>query len=413
MPEFMNLVTRAIVLKNSGSSSNVAIKANVKNPSNPSGVSINKDIPKVTYCTLAKNIYDYIAKYNQAPNFVSSSYGRIQYQTILYGFAKIGNYIIVNNKLPTLLSLNIKSSNSLNKNIPYMTNNPGNTGPNNNGIVTNSSKNAIWVHSGDMNKIDLNILSNNGIGNIFLYESAFKEYGEVHTLSWINNASKLGINVHVWIACFYNTSSKAWINPINTTTKSFNQDYFNTLISRINTYSKMPGVAGIHLDYLRYPGTVANFYYSTTVNGQAAITEFTKQVAANVKSINSKLILSAAIMPETIDNAMYYGQNCSQLGQYLDVICPMIYKGNYANLINTKYNGNNDLWIKETTEWFVKNSGNAKIWGGLQTYKSDSNLTNLPASELATDSKIVLNGGAEGVALFRWGIVNLFNFLTL
>lgn len=399
MPEFMYLVSRAIVLKYSGSSSNVAIKTGVKNPSSPSGVSINKDIPKATYYTLAKNIYDHIAKNNQAPNYVSSNYGKIQYQTILYGFAKIGNYIGVNNKLPTYLTLNIKSTHSLNKNLPNYTAN-NNTSVN----ITNKSKNAIWVHSGDMKNIDLNALSNYGIGNIFLYESVFKEYGDSYTLSWINNASKVGVKVHIWVPCFYNTSTSTWINPISTTTKSFNQNYFNTLISKINSYAKMSGVAGIHLDYLRYPGTAQNYYYSTTVNGATAITEFTRQLSANVKSINSQLILSAAVMPETYDNAKYYGQDCSQLGNYLDVIVPMIYKGNYKQTTS---------WITTTTQWFVKNSGNAKIWGGLQTYKSDNDITILSAYELTTDSKAVLNGGAEGIALFRWGLVNFFNLLSL
>ena len=402
MPEFLNLVSRAIVLKNSGSSSNVAIKSNIKNPLSPSGVSINKNIPKATFITLAKNIYNYIANNNQVPNYVSSSYGKIQYQTILYGFAKVGNYIGVNKKLPSALGLNIKSTSSLNNNIPNYS--IPNIPDNGNGGVVNKNKNAIWLWSTHMKDINLNSLSSNGIGNIFLYESAFKEYGNNYTLSWINNASKLGVAVHIWVPCFYNTSTSTWINPIDTSTKSFNQNYFNTLITKISEYARMSGVAGIHLDYLRYPGTAHSFNYSTTVNGAAAITEFTRQVSLSIKSINPQLILSAAVMPETVSNAYYYGQDCSQLGKYLDVIVPMTYKGNYGKATS---------WITSTTEWFVKNSGNAKIWGGLQTYRSDKDVTRLSTSELATDSKAVLNGGAEGVALFRWGLVNLFNLLTL
>ncbi|MDR2967306.1 MAG: hypothetical protein LBU74_05105 [Methanobacteriaceae archaeon] len=417
MPEFMYLVSRAIVLKYSGSSSSVTIKYNVKNPSSPSGASINKNIPKATFYSLAKSAQDYIAKNNQVPNFVSSSYGKIQYQTILYGFAKIGNYIGVNNKLPTYLSLNIKSTSSLNKNLPnyYKTNNSGNTGSNNvgngsnGGVTTSANKNAIWVHSGDMKNVDLDTLVGNGIGNIFIHEDIFKDKNGA--LNWISTATNKGIKVHIWFTCFYNTSSKTWINPINTNTQTYNQAYFNTMISRAKEYASYNGVAGIHLDYLRYPGSVDvspgpaySHSYSNGVTGVNAITEFTKQISTSVKSINSKLILSAAIMPETYDNVKYYGQDCSQLGNYLDVIVPMIYKGNYRQ---------DAYWIKTTTQWFVKNSGNAKIWGGLQTYRSDSDVTKLSASELAADSKAVLNGGAEGVALFRWGIANLFNLLIL
>jgi len=92
------------------------------------------------------------------------------------------------------------------------------------------------------------------------------------------------------------------------------------------------------------------------------------------------------------------------LGKYLDVIAPMIYKGNYRT-------GSN--WIRATTNWFVKNSGGAKIWGGIQTYHSDNNIEILSVSDLRKDSKAVMQGGAAGIALFRWGLSNFFNFLSI
>jgi len=407
MPEFMYLVTKAIVLKNSGSSSNVAIKSNIKNPSKPSGVSINKNIPKATFITLAKNTYNYIASNKQAPNYLSSSYGKIQYQTSLYGFAKIANYIGVNKKLPSSLSLNVKTTSSLNKNMPNYSN-TANSGTNNvsngtntvnNGTnnvnISGANKNAIWVHSGDMKAVNFDTLIKHNIGNIFIHEDIFKD--KTSALNWISTANSKGIKVHVWFTCFYNTSSKSWINPIDTNTQTYNQTYFNTIINRAKEYASYNGVAGIHLDYLRYPGTAYKYNYSNGVSGVDAITEFTKQLSTSVKGVNNKLILSAAVMPETTNNAYYYGQDCSQLGKYLDVICPMIYKGNYKQTTS---------WIQTTTQWFVKNSGNAQIWVGLQTYRSDNDVTNLSLNELNEDTNAVMNGGANGFAWFRWGLIN-------
>jgi len=166
----------------------------------------------------------------------------------------------------------------------------------------------------------------------------------------------------------------------------------------------MSYVSGIHLDYLRYPGTAYKYNYSNGVTGENAVTEFTKQASKAMKSINSRLILSAAVMPETNSNAKYYGQNIPVLGKYLDVIAPMIYKGNYRK---------DSTWITSTTSWFVKNSGGAKIWGGIQTYNSDNNVSILSVSQLKTDSNAVMKGGAAGVALFRWGLTNFFDLLTL
>jgi hypothetical protein len=109
-------------------------------------------------------------------------------------------------------------------------------------------------------------------------------------------------------------------------------------------------------------------------------------------------------MPETNSNAKYYGQNIPALGKYLDVIAPMIYKGNY---------GKDPSWIRATSNWFVKNSGGAKIWGGIQTYKSDNDLKILSIPDLKTDSYAVMQGGAAGVALFRWGLTNFFDLLSI
>ena len=57
-----------------------------------------------------------------------------------------------------------------------------------------------------------------------------------------------------------------------------------------------------------------------------------------------------------------------------------------------------------TTEWFVNNSGDAKIWIGLQTYKSDFNVTKTPVKELMNDQKFAFENGANGVIYFRWGL---------
>lgn len=117
------------------------------------------------------------------------------------------------------------------------------------------------------------------------------------------------------------------------------------------------------------------------------------------------MILSAAIMPEsTYYNKYYYGQDVNYLSQYLDVICPMVYKGNYKK---------SSSWIKSATNNIVKASSHAQIWTGLQTYKSDYNLAKLSKSDLSKDCKNALAGGASGIVLFRYGLTNFINFKSL
>ena len=151
--------------------------------------------------------------------------------------------------------------------------------------------------------------------------------------------------------------------------------YFNQVINEAQTYAKIKGVSGIHFDYLRYPGTA----YKTT-GGTAAITEFVKQATEAIHSINSNLIVSCALMPETTSNAYYYGQDFSAISKYMDVVIPMIYKGNY---------GKTSTWITTTAKWFVENSNGAQVWSGLQGYKSDSDVPNYPLQLLKLMLKLL------------------------
>lgn len=151
-------------------------------------------------------------------------------------------------------------------------------------------------------------------------------------------------------------------------------------------------VDGIHLDYVRYPGTAYKY-----TGGTAAITSFVARVKTSVKSVKSNVALSAALMPEGSVNAYYYGQDYGQLANYLDFLVPMIYKGNY---------GQNNTWIGTKTAYIVREAGSTPVIVGLQTYASDSNLTLLPATELNEDIKKALDCGASGYALFRFGLID-------
>ena len=107
-------------------------------------------------------------------------------------------------------------------------------------------------------------------------------------------------------------------------------------------------------------------------------------------------------MPEQSDK-YYYGQDIDALGKIVDAILPMQYKGNYEA---------GTTWLESTTKLFASK---AKVWSGLQTYKSDDDPTKLSASELQKDIKACLNKGAQGAILFRYGMspnINFNSFVT-
>ena len=251
-----------------------------------------------------------------------------------------------------------------------------------------------WVFGSDMKSVNLNTLASQGTSDLFLNFYALTAHGQSAVESWIASANKLGIRVHIWMQAFYDGD---WINPVKN--GSPNQAFFNQKIAEAKKYANLKGVAGVHIDYLRYPGNA-----HATSGGTAAINSFVKQITQAVRSVNPNLILSCAVMPETTDNKYYYGQDMATISQYMDVVIPMVYRGNYNS---------ETAWIKSTTKWFVDNSKGAKIWSGLQGYVSDENTAKLSPSAIKTDSQSAINGGAAGVIIFRWGVTNFVNFKSL
>ncbi|MDO5849133.1 MAG: transglutaminase domain-containing protein [Methanobrevibacter sp.] len=249
-----------------------------------------------------------------------------------------------------------------------------------------------WLFGADMEKADLASLSSQGTTQIFLNSYAFTVHGEKKVSEWIKKANSHGIKVHIWMETFYDG---AFISPL-LSDGTPNYAYFNQKINEAKYYAGVSGVSGIHLDYIRFPG---NAYKYT--NGVSAINEFVQMCCNAVRTVNPNVIMSAAVMPEKSANAYYYGQDIAFMGKHLDVIIPMIYKGNY---------GASTAWITSTTKWFVENSQGAQIWSGLQGYKSDSNVVPLSASEITGDASAALNGGAQGAIVFRWGVTNFADF---
>ena len=252
-----------------------------------------------------------------------------------------------------------------------------------------------WVFGADMKSVNLNTLASQGTSDIFLNFYALTAHGQSAVESWIASANNLGMRVHIWMQAFY--SGGEWVNPVKNGVEY--TSFFNQKIAEAQKYAKIKGVAGVHIDYLRYPGTA----YKTS-GGTAAINSFVKQITTAVHNINSNLIVSCAVMPETTSNAYYYGQDMATISKYMDVVIPMIYKGNYKA---------DSAWITKTAKWFVDNSNGAQVWAGLQGYESDDDVTKLSSSEIKSDSQAALNGYASGVVIFRWGVTNLVNFNTL
>ena len=264
----------------------------------------------------------------------------------------------------------------------------------------NNIENGIWVNSYSMEKIDMDKLSKYGIENIFLHSSAVDKYGKEKVGAWVAKAKAKNITVHIWVQCFY--SDGKWVNPIDTKKKDFNYDHFNKKLKDINRYMEVPGIGGIQLDYIRYPGNAYKYDYPAGVTGTNAVNKFVSMVSGSIN--NKNLTLSIDVMPE-VEGAKYYGQDIGALSYYADVIIPMAYVGNYKQ---------DETWIKDISEYFKKKSGFAHVCIGIQDYVSDSNLSSLSSKKLEKNSKAAIEGGADGVAIFNFEhLENYFDMRTL
>ena len=251
--------------------------------------------------------------------------------------------------------------------------------------------NGMWLFGRDMKSVNFLNLQKNGFKHIFLNFKAVELYGKAGVEQWVKTAKSYGLNVHIWMQVFYNGG---WQNPLKN--GKINYNFINSKVAEAKSYAKINGISGVHFDYIRFPGN-ANHYK----NSVKAVNTFVKQASNAVHGVNKKLIVSAAVMPEPSSMKKYYAQDIKTMGKYLDVIVPMAYKGNYHG---------GHAWIKYVTKTLKKQSSKAKIWTGLQTYKSDSSLKPLSAKELKGDAATAVNAGASGIILFRFGLFNYINF---
>ena len=206
-----------------------------------------------------------------------------------------------------------------------------------------------WVNRWDMKNVNLKQLSKLGTKHIFLLHTSFDLYGKKDVLNWIKQAHKHGMKVHMWICAFYNDG---YINPCSKS-GHFNYGQMNKVIGKCKYYVSFKEVDGIHFDYTRFPGTA--YQYKNAVK---AVNYFIETASNTLRDARPGIIMSSAVMPEPNDMEYYYAQDIPTMSKHLDVIVPMVYKGNYNA---------GDNWIKKTTNAFVKKSKGAQIWAGLQS----------------------------------------------
>lgn len=97
-PSFLNIITAYTVELNKTVKTPVTI-VSVSKPVSSSG-SAKGTLTKSEYVTIANNIKNYIITHHTAPNYASSSIGKIRYESLVYIYSKIIDYYHTYNVLP-------------------------------------------------------------------------------------------------------------------------------------------------------------------------------------------------------------------------------------------------------------------------------------------------------------------------
>ncbi|MDD3985829.1 MAG: transglutaminase family protein [Methanobacterium sp.] len=104
MPQFLNLLTEAILKINSGSKTAITLKS-ISKPDITGVESINSGkIQKNEYINIVTNVNNFINKYQRVPATASTSLGKIRYEALIYTFSKITDFYDKNKRLPKYVS---------------------------------------------------------------------------------------------------------------------------------------------------------------------------------------------------------------------------------------------------------------------------------------------------------------------
>ena len=257
---------------------------------------------------------------------------------------------------------------------------------------------AVWVWSSHIeawlanDAAEMKRIKSLGYDHVLLNYAAF-ENNPKRCHDFIAEADKCGITVHAWIQCFH--TSTGWINPIDMTTSTYKEDVFADIRAHAKKYIEDFGVKGLHLDYIRFGGNAYKYNPTADVTAVGAVTRCCKEMRELADSYDEGIVTSAALMPEK-SGAYYYGQDYNQMGKYLHILMPMIYKYSY---------GYSDATCKSLADMFASNTGGAKCWAGTTTYKgNDSGVTPMDADGILADCKVYLDTKASGIVLFRYGL---------
>ncbi len=104
VPQFLYQLTKATVQVNTGVTNSITI-GNVNTSPAPTGNFTSGKILKSEYLSIAQSLISFITTNGRTPNYVNTSLGKMNYNSVVYLFSKIMDFYNTNNRLPNYVSM--------------------------------------------------------------------------------------------------------------------------------------------------------------------------------------------------------------------------------------------------------------------------------------------------------------------
>lgn len=104
MAQLLYLLTTATINMNTNNLNSITAKT-VNGAPNPSGTIKSGNIVKANYISYAKSIQTFINTNGRAPNFISTTLGKMQFKYMVYMYSKVVNFYVSKNRLPNYVAI--------------------------------------------------------------------------------------------------------------------------------------------------------------------------------------------------------------------------------------------------------------------------------------------------------------------
>ena len=104
MPQYLYLLSYGVVNLNKGSTASITLKT-VNSSTTPSQTVKSGTLTKTQYATFANNLKTFITTNGRLPNYLTTSLGKMRYESLIYMYSKIVIFYGTYNRLPNTVSV--------------------------------------------------------------------------------------------------------------------------------------------------------------------------------------------------------------------------------------------------------------------------------------------------------------------